>query len=97
MSAILDAEIQRRLDFLDGYIDSLEQAKAEAGDKDLSIIEEAKQIQQKARENYSQRNFKLAWAGIFWAESCILEVGAAELESSKALFRKIDDTLATHK
>ena len=90
-----DIEIQHRLDFLDEYIDSLEHDKIAAGDNDLSVIEEAKEIHQKAREHYSKGDFKQAWTGIVWAEACILEVGAAELESTKKLFRKIDEALGT--
>jgi hypothetical protein len=73
----------------------LERDKKAVGDNDLSVIEEAKEIHQKARDRYSNKDFKGAWTGIIWAESCILEVGATELESSKKLFCKIDEALGT--
>lgn len=94
--AILDEEIQRRLDFLDEYIDTLERDKKAAGDNDLSVIQEAKEIHQKARERYGNKDYRGAWTGIVWAEAC-LQVGAAELESIKKLFREIDDALGTQK
>lgn len=93
MSKSFHPEIQRRLDFLDEYIDSLEREKREAGDTDISVVEEAKGIHRMAREHYSRAEYREAWSGITWAEACILGVGRYELESYKSLSRKVDQIL----
>jgi len=71
-------EIQRRLDFLDETIDTLEREKTESGDHDRSMVEEARRIQQVAREHFSLSDLEKANYGITWAESCI-GVGRREL------------------
>ncbi len=93
MTEILNREIQRRLDFLDEYIDTLERAKQADGDEDVSIIDEAKSIHQKARECYSQGELQKAWSGIYWAEGCII-CGKSELAAWKELSSKIDELLS---
>lgn len=93
-SGIRHALLQRKLDFLDELIDSLEREKADAGDDDLpQDIEEAKQIQQEARETYSRGEFQTAWLQAVRAEYCILFLGRTELESWNRLLASIGEAL----
>jgi hypothetical protein len=92
-SGIRHAPLQKKLDFLDELIDTLEREKAEAGDDDLpQDIEEAKQIQQSARESYSRGEFQTAWLQTVRAEYCIF-LGRTELESWKRLLVSIGEAL----
>jgi len=93
MNQIFNQELQRRLDFLDEYIDTLEREKQAAGDNDLSVIEEAKSIHQKARQHYSQGELRKAWQGVFWSEGCIL-CGHTELADWNNLSSSIDKLLS---
>lgn len=92
LNKLLNTEIQRRLDFLDEFIDTLGREKQAEGDEDLSVIEEAKGVQQTAREHYSRGDLKKAWTGIYWAESCIL-VGQSDLASYRKVSAEIEELL----
>ncbi len=61
MNSILHAALQKKLDLLDELIDTLERDKEALGDDDLpGDIEEAKQVQQMAREDYSRGELQKA-------------------------------------
>ncbi len=87
------AGLQKKLDLLDELIDTLEREKAAAGDDDLpSDIEEAKQVQQMAREDYSRGVLQKALLESQRAEYCVF-FGRSELDSWKRLVTEIGKAL----
>ena len=94
MNRILDVGIQKRLDLLDELIDTLEREKEAAGDDDLPRdVEEAKEVQQMAREDYSRGDVVEALLEVYRAECCLF-FGWQELKSHKALMDEIGKVLA---
>jgi hypothetical protein len=93
MSHIRHAVLQKKLDHLDEFIDTLERDKQTAGDGDLPRdIEEAKEVLQMARQDYSRGEFQRAWLEAERAEFCVF-MGRSELSQWKELMAAIGDTL----
>ena len=93
MNHILHTGLQKRLDLLDEEIDTLEREKRVAGDDDLPRdLEEAKEVQQMAREDYSRGQFLDALLKIHRAEYCLF-FGRQELADHKALFEELRKAL----
>jgi hypothetical protein len=90
--------LQRKLDYLDEIIDSFELDKhAEyerhaAKDDDTRDVEEAKQLQQMAREDYNRGEFLKAWFEAARAEECIV-FGRGSLDNLQWLERAISEAL----
>lgn len=60
--SVRHAVIQRKLDYRDETINTLEREQAAAGDDDVhGDVEEAKEVLQMAREAYSRGELQLAW------------------------------------
>lgn len=82
--------LQKKLDFLDEVIDTLEREKAATGDDDLpGDINEAKEVQQMAREAYSRGELNNAWLLAERAEYCISVLGRVELDSWNKMMAEI--------
>ena len=89
MNHILHAGIQKELDLLDELIDTLQREKEAAGDNDQPRdVEEAREVQQMAREDYSRGDFQKAFLEVFRAKYCLF-FGGQELAGHKALMEEI--------
>lgn len=92
-SGILHPGLQKRLDLLDELIDTLEREKGEAKDDDLPHdVEEAKEVQQMARDDYSRGDLQKAFLEVCRAEYCLF-FGRQELTNHKALMDEIGKAL----
>jgi hypothetical protein len=93
MQHIRHAVIQRKLDDMDETIDTLAREKAAASDDDLAgDLEEARQIQQRAREEYSRGEFHNALLSIYRADFCLC-LGREALTKWKDLLADIGKAL----
>lgn len=93
MNHILHPALQKRLDLLDEVIDTLERDKNAAGDSDLPRdLEEAKQVQQMAREDYSRGNFEKAYSEIVRSEFCLF-FGRKDLARHRAFWNELGEAL----
>jgi len=94
MNHILHAGLQRELDLLDGLIDTLHRDKEAAGDRDQPRdVEEAREVLQMAREDYSRGDSAKAFLEVCRAKYCLF-FGAEELASHKALTEEIGKVFA---
>lgn len=88
MNNIRHARLQKKLNLLDELIDTLERDDKEAGYDDLpGAIEEARQVQQMAREDYSRGELQKALLEAQRAEYCVF-FGRSELDSWKHLINR---------
>ena len=94
MNRVLHEGLQKRLDLLDEEIDTLAREKEIAGDDDQPRdLEEAREVQQMAREDYSNGEFLNALLRIHRVEYC-LYWGRDELARNKALLDELSKTIA---
>ena len=87
-AGILDQALQKRLDYLDWLIAELEREKPKATILPEDI-DNAKQMQQAARESYNRRDFERAWLQAITAEYEVLIEGQIELQSWNRLVSDI--------
>ena len=93
-SGIRHVPLQMKLDRLDELIDTLEREKVKAGDDDLTQdMEEARQMQQAARESYSRGEFGKAWRQTIQAEHSLF-LGRKALDNRNRLIAAIDEALS---
>ena len=94
MNHILHAGLQKELDLLDELIDTLQREKEAAGDRDQPRdVEEAREVLQMAREDYSREDFNTAFLRVFRAKYCLF-FGAEELAGHNKLMEEIGKALA---
>ena len=94
-SQILHAGLQRKLDGLDELIDTLEREKRKERDTDLREIEEAKEVLQMAREDYSRgdrASLQTSWLRAERAEYLVY-FGQQGLERWTELFAAVAEAM----
>lgn len=93
MNKVLHSLLQRKLDFLDESIDTLAREKTASGDDDfIGDIDEAQQLQQMARQSYSQGEMDKAFAEAARAERAVF-VGREALDRWNKLTIELDEIL----
>lgn len=92
---ILHAGFQKKLDGLDELIDTLKREKEKERDADLREVEEAKEVLQMAREDYSRgdrASLQTSWLRAERAE-CMVYFGRQGLERWMELFASVTEAL----